>query len=236
MQNENENEENLIEYKGRLKITDDAKFLEALSGAPDVQMYEKVQVYAKKILEKSAKDIPMKDKLVIINMALFKAFSSFNSDGGAKFLTYFTSKLRGEVSDYNSKRESMLNKVYASVNEERDSFVYQMNKETQQNDLDKITEDTPETILFAEDMYKRRISAFRMAHSTLPLYSQFILNEIVSSKKSLEVIAIQEGVNSDEIKFLRNSALSLILTGVLRSNHLDEEEKDEIRIEHGLSL
>ena len=227
-------EENLIETNGRLYIKDDQKFLEALSGSPDPEVYAKFEVYGKKYLENAASDIPMKDKISIINMALFKGFSSFNKDSGAKFLTYFTSKLRGEVSDYRNKRTSMLNKVHNIINSEKDSYVYVPTDSG--NMLDKVTLDSPESLLFAEDMYRRKIQAFRMSYSLIPLYSQYILSLITEQRESLAAIAIQEGLTTDKVKFIRNSALSLILSGVLRSNHLDEDEKNSIREEHDISV
>ena len=230
----NEEEIYSVSTTGRLLVKDNKKFIELLSGAPSSEHYQKVEIYGKKQLEKLASDIPMKDKEAIINMALFKSFQSFDVDAGANFLTYFSSKLRGEVSDYRNKRDSMLNKVHKMVNEERDSYKNVYNGEKEQNDLEKVTNDTPETIMMAEDIYRRKMQAFRMAYSGIPLYSQYILTRIISAKEKLELIALNEGMTVAEITKLRNFALSLILSRVLRSKHLDEEEKDEIKAEHGL--
>jgi len=229
-------EDNVLEIKGRLKIKDDSKFLEALSGAPDPKLYAQVERYAKKILELKAKDIPMGDKVSIISMSIFKAFKGFNPDGGAKFQTYLTSKLRGEVTDYRVKRDSMNKKVNKMLNEERDEYTYNITELQDENTLTKVTNETPETEMLAEDMYRRKIQAFRMSYSAIPSYSQYILNTIVEDRTSLQKIAFNEGVSEDKIKLIRNAALSLILSGVLRSNHLDDDEKAEVRREHGLEL
>jgi len=220
--------------KGRLIVKDNRKFIELLSGAPSSEHYQKVEIYGKKQLEKLASDIPMKDKEGIINMALFKSFQSFDDEAETNFLTYFSSKLRGEVSDYRNKRDSMMNKVHKMINEERDSYKNIYNSETESNELEKVTEETPETILFAEDIYRRKMQAFRMAYSGIPLYSQYILNRIIELKEKLDYIAMNEGMTVTELTKLRNFALSLILSRVLRSKHLDDDEKDEIKREHGL--
>jgi len=229
-------EENVEEIKGRLKIKDDAKFLEALSASPDPKLYAQVERYCKKILESKATDIPMQDKIAIISMAIFKAFKGFDKNAGAKFQTYLTNKLRGEVSDYRVKRESMNKKVNKMLNENREDYVYDINPGAEENGLIQLTNDTPETELITNDMYRRKIQAFRMSFSSIPRYSQYILNLIVEDRTSLQKIAFQEGISEEKVKLIRNSALSLILSGVLRSNHLDLDEKNEVRLEHGLEL
>lgn len=231
----NEQESYSVSSSGKLHIKDNKKFIELISGAPSSEHYKKIEIYGKKQLEKLASDIPMKDKELIINMSLFKSLQSFDDDAGANFLTYFSSKLRGEVSDYRNKRDSMMNKIHKMVNEEKESYKNVFNPDTEENKLEKITEETPETILFAEDIYRRKIQAFRMAYSGIPLYSQYVLNRIVDLKEKLDYIAMQEGMSVAELTKLRNYALSLILSRVLRSKHLDDEEKEEIKREHGLA-
>lgn len=232
-----ENKENIysVSKKGRLTVKDNKGFLNLLAGT-DTDTYEKLTIYAKKQLQRSATDIPIKDKDQIINFAIFKTFNSFDNEAGSNVLTYFTSKLRGEVSDYRSKRESMTNKIHALVNNERDSYKNIYNEDKGENEIEKVTEETPETILFAEDIYRRKIQAFRMAYSGIPLYSQFILTKIVELNETLETIANEEGMSVMELTKIRNHALSLILSRVLRSKHLDEDEKNEIKAEHGLDV
>jgi len=231
------NRENIysVSKQGRLSVKDNKAFLNLLAGT-DTDTYEKLTIYAKKQLQKSATDIPIKDKDQIINFAIFKTFQDFDSEAGSNVLTYFTSKLRGEVSDYRNKRESMMNKVHALVNHERDAYKNVFNSDREENELEKVTEETPETILFAEDIYRRKIQAFRMAYSGIPFYSQYILNRIVELKETLDYIASEENMSVMELTKIRNHALSLILSRVLRSNHLDEDEKNEIKKEHGLDF
>lgn len=224
-----------VSKTGRLYVKDNLKFLELLSGT-DKDVYFKLKAYGKKILSIKAGDIPFTDQDMVINWAIVKLMQGYDATAGANSLTYFNSKLQGEISDFRSKRDSMTRKVHKMVNEhtEGESYLYSFNNETQSNDIDKVTEETPETILVAEDIYYRKLQAFRMAYSGIPKYSQSILNMIAMSEFKLQDIADQESISITELIKIRNYALSLILSRVLRSNHLTDEEKDEIKEEHGI--
>lgn len=222
-----------IKKDGRLNINNSKKFLELLSGT-DKDSYEKLVVFGKKMMAQRAADIPFMDQTLVINWAIMKTISGYDAENGANLLTYYTDKLRGEISDYRNKRDSMTSKVHKLAHSEADSYVKTFDKDTNENSFEKITDETPEEIMIAEDIYKRKMQAFRMAYSGIPLYSQYLLNQIVESKLKVQEIAALEGKSVMEINRLRNFALSLILNRVLRSNHLDEEEKDEIKREHGL--
>lgn len=225
-----------VSKTGRLYVKDNLKFLELLSGT-DKDVYFKLKAYGKKILSIKALDIPHNDQDMVINWAIVKLMQGYDATAGANLLTYFNSKLQGEISDFRNKRDSMTRKVHKMVNEQNadgESYQYSFNKETQSNDIDIITEETPETILVAEDIYYRKLQAFRMAYSGIPKYSQTILNTIAMSEFKLQDIADQEGMSITELTKIRNYALSLILSRVLRSNHLTDEEKDEIKEEHGI--
>lgn len=230
-----ENEIYSVSKTGRLYVKDNLKFLELLSGT-DKDVYFKLKAYGKKILSIKALDIPHNDQDMVINWAIVKLMQGYDATAGANLLTYFNSKLQGEISDFRNKRDSMTRKVHKMVNEssEEESYQYSFNKETQSNDIDKVTEETPETILVAEDIYYRKLQAFRMAYSGIPKYSQSLLNMIAMSEFKLQDIADQESISITELIKIRNYALSLILSRVLRSNHLTDEEKDEIKEEHGI--
>lgn len=219
---------------GRLKITDNTKFLQLLSEA-DNELYSKLKAYGKKILNTKAVDIPFGDQDAIINWAIVKARSGFDPDAGTNFLTYYNDKIRGEISDYRNKKNSMTKKIQKMVNESDGEYVYEFNNESKENNIDEITQETPETILIAEDIYYRKLQAFRMAFSGLPKYSQYVLNQIVDSESKIKEISEAEGISPKELTKIRNYALSLILSRVLRSNHLTEDEKEEIKKEHGLN-
>ena len=88
--------------------------------------------------------------------------------------------------------------------------------------------------MFSEDIYYRKVQAFRMAYSGIPAYSQYILNRLVDSNLKLKEVAEQEKMTPKEITRVRNYSLSLILNRVLRSNHLTNEEKDQMKEEHGI--
>jgi len=218
---------------GRLNIKNSRKFLELLSGT-DRDSYEKLMIFGKKNLAQKATDIPFQDQEMIINFAIVKTMRGYDPKAGTNLLTYFTNKLRGEVSDYRNKRTSMLNKVHKLANSGEQTYAKTFDKETQTSSFEAIDTETPEDKLIADDIYRRKLQAFRMAFSGIPQYSQNILNRIVISKEKLYELAEKEGVSVQEISRIRNHALSLIFVRVLRSNHLDEEEKEEIKREHNL--
>ncbi len=224
-----------ITSSGRLNIKNSKKFLILLSGT-NKDLYEKLLIFGKKNLNQKAGDIPFPDQEMIINFAIVKSMQGFDSEAGTNLLTYFTSKLRGEVSDYRNKRASMLNKVHKLANSGEEDYAKSFDKETQTTTFEKVDNESLEDKLLANDIYKRKLQAFRMAFSGLPLYSQNILNRIVSSRENLSELAQSERVSVQEISKIRNYALSLILVRVLRSNHLDEDEKLEIMKEHELSV
>jgi RNA polymerase sigma factor (sigma-70 family) len=218
---------------GNLKINDNLQFLKLLSGVKQ-DHYNKLVTYGKKILNKTATDIPYEDQLMIVNMAIVKAMSSFDPEAGANLLTYFSMKIKGEVSDYRAKKQSMINKVHKLAHSMEGSFLKSFDKESGETKLEVIEEELIEDTVVAEDIYHRKLQAFRMAFSGIPLYSQSILNRIVLNGETLEQIAQKEGKTTVEIVEIRNQALSLIFARVLRSNHLEEDEKEEIKREHDL--
>lgn len=220
----------------RLYIKDNLKFLELLSGT-DRDAHGKLRAYGKKILTLKAPDLPFGDQDAIINWAIVKLMQGYDATAGANILTYFNSKLQGEISDFRAKRDSLSKKVHKMVNEatEGESYQYQFNQDTQTNEIDIITEESPETLLMHEDVYYRKLQAFRMAYSGIPKYSQSLLNAIAMSEFNLQEIADQESIAITELTKIRNFALSLILSRVLRSNHLTDDEKDEIKEEHGIA-
>jgi hypothetical protein len=229
-------EENKVYTLGtnkRLKINDNSKFLQLLSET-DNDTYMQLKTYGKKIMNARATDVPFNDQDAIINWAILKARSGYDPECGSNFLTYFNDKLRGEISDFRAKKNSMVKKIQKMVIESTGDYVVDFDQVSQQNTIDEITIDTPETILIAEDMYYRKLQAFRMAFSGIPKYSQYILNQIVDSSAKLKELSTQEEMSAKELTRIRNHALSLILSRVLRSNHLTEDEKDEIKKEHGL--
>lgn len=220
---------------GKLYVKDNLKFLELLSGA-DKDVYTKLKLYGRKILTNKAQDLPFGDQDMIINWAIVKLMQGFDNEAGANLLTYFNSKLQGEISDFRNKRDSLTRKVHKMINEanETEGYVYSFNSDTQSNEIDKVTEETPETLMISEDVYYRKLQAFRMAFSGIPKYSQYILNSVVESPLTLAELSEQENISTIELTKIRNYALSLILSRVLRSNHLTDEEKQEIKDEHGL--
>ena len=219
---------------GRLNVKNSQAFLTLLSGA-DKDSYDKLFKLGLKQLQ-TASDIPHLDRPMIINFAIVKTLNGFDNTAGANILTYFTSKVRGEVSDYRNKRDSLGRKISKLALSGEKDYAVSFDNDTQETTIQEVTMETPEDILVAEDIYRRKLQAFRMAFSGIPLFSQNILTRIVDDKETLAELAQKEQISIQEITKLRNYALSLILSRVLRSKHLDEEEKEEIKRDHNISI
>ena len=229
-----EERKEIYEGKGnRLNVKNSQKFLTLLSGT-DSDSYQKLYKLGAKQLQ-TATDIPHMDRPMIINFAIVKAINGYDPSSGANILTYFTSKIRGEVSDYRNKRNSMANKITKLAFSGEKEYATSFDKDSKEVSMEEVTSETPEDILISEDIYRRKIQAFRMAYSGIPLLSQNILTRIVDGRESLAEVASKEGLSVPEITKLRNYALSLILVRVLRSKHLDEEEKIEVIKEHNIA-
>ena len=220
------------EKSGKLRIKDSVGFLKLLSGA-DENSYRKLEEYAKKILNKKAPDIPQRDQPLIINMAITLAFSQFDENANTNFLSYFYSKLRGEISSYRAKKKSMIDKVNRLANSGQINFQTSFDEKSGQNKIEEVDLNTEEQAI-AEDLYKREVTAFRMAFGSIPLYYQYILNLIAQTGITRKTISEMEDIEPAKVDKIINTALSLILTKVLRSNHLDEEEKKQIMIRQGI--
>lgn len=234
----------VYEIKGKSKklhIKDDAKFLSMLSatdnlgnpeaGANDV--YLKLKAYGRKSFSSAAAEISKNELDSIINWAILKTISGFDASKGASLLTYFHQKILGELTDYRQKRESVMKKVHMALNSEESEYAAEFDENGSSISLDKVTNETPESELIEEEVYYRKLQAFRMAFSGIPKFSQYILLR-TSGDESIASIAREENLSLAELSKIRNYALSLILKRVLRSNHLTEDEKEEVKQEHGI--
>ena len=218
---------------GKLLIKDSKQFLNMISGG-NTDAYNKLMIYGKKQINQNYPDIPFEEQETIVGFAVAKTLNSFDQSAGTNILTYFTSKLRGEISDYRNKRQSMLNKIHKLANSGEENYLFNYDKEDGVSSIEKVELETPEDKLLEEEVYYRMIQAFRMAFSGIPLYSQYILNQLVTNNIKLSELADRENKTVQELSRIRNYALSLVFARVLRSNHLNDEEKEEIKKEHGL--
>jgi len=237
------------EQTGNLKIKDDKQFIKLIM-LNDEEAYKALEIYAKKILKDSYPDVPYEKYDDIVLIAIAKALHGYDPDKGAGILTYLTSKIRGEVSDWRYQKNADERKVIKEVNANRDSYMFQSTKDSNEVTVLQVTNETPEDKVIEEDIYTRQLKAFRMAYSQLPMFSQYILNRLimeqgetyeedgkVKKKKEnyiIESLANDLNITKHKVTELRNFALSLILIKVLRSTYLTEEEKNKIKEVHGL--
>jgi len=238
------------EKSGNLKIKDDKKFIQLIM-LNDEEAYKVLEIYAKKILKDSYPDVPYEKYDDIVLIAIAKALHSFDPSKGAGILTYLTSKIRGEVSDWKYRKNADERKIIKEVNENRNNYMFQNTKERNEVEVIHVSTKTPEDNLIEEDIYTRQLKAFRMAYSQLPLFSQYVLNRLImeqgeeftnkenKKRKKREnyvaaSLAEELSLSVKTILDIRNDALSLILKKVLRSSYLTDEEKEKIKELHGI--
>jgi len=257
MNNDNEFEYDLTgsiyyrEKSGNLKIKDDKKFIQLIM-LNDEDAYKALEIYAKKILKDSYPDVPYEKYDDIILIAIAKALHSYDPSKGAGILTYLTSKIRGEVSDWKYRKNADERKIIKEVNEHRDNYMFQSTKERDEVQIVHLSEKTPGEKLIEEDIYARQLKAFRMAYSQLPLFSQYVLNRLImeqgeefinkdgkkrKKRENYVAASLAEELNLSvrAILNIRNNALSLILKKVLRSSYLTDDEKEKIKELHGIT-
>ena len=235
------------EKNGNLKIKNDTKFRKLILDS-DEEAYKTVEIYVKKILNNNP-NIPYDKYEDISIMAITKALHDYNPDKGAGFLTYLTLKVKAEIKDYSYKRYADEKKVIKEVNDNKDNYIFENNKDKDNISIVSIDNENPEDKMIKEDKSIRQLKAFRMAYSQLPMFSQYILNRLIlmqetsykNDKKrikenfAVETLSNELGIVKYKIMEIKNFALSLILTKILRSSYLTEEEKYEIKEYHSLN-
>jgi len=224
---------------GRAKIHDSEKFLKIFtlsaedSAALQIEEhYDVMKTYSQKQLKTMAQDIPFTEYDYIINMAIDKAIRDYDPSG-SNILSFLWDKLRGEVTSYRTKRDALQNKVMKSLQEDRDSYIYQKDRESGDNTIMHVDTESLDVKLEREDFHRRQLKAFKMAFSGIPRLLQYILERVGEGMKTREIAAIldkEEFVVSRD----RNKGLSLILQRIMRSNHLTADEKAKLADFHGL--
>jgi len=231
-----------FDKEGKLTIKDSETFISMLHGDTEVnnKNYKILTDFAFKQKNRLAPEIPVYDYQYIINFAIVKSINGFEEKKGAKLQSYFWIKLRGEISAYRSKANSLQKKVLAAMENigENSNIEYAYQKgngaNNEENSLEAIDLESTEDKIIKEDKYRRQIKAFKMAFSGIPRELQIILNEIGKGKK-IKAIAVLLDISDIEVSQKRNYGLSLILQRVMRSKHISEEEKEEVAELHGFT-
>jgi len=195
--------------------------------------YEKIIEFGTKqfyIFRRSFPSLPGSEEFVnnIVMQALLKAVLTFNPDQGTAFNTHFYNKLRGEITIYIKKEESTQN--YAQKLVSSGEIVVKYTEDGFESE--SVTESLEDQIV-AEEEYYRKKSATLMAKSELPMKLQRVMYATLEYDKIRDAADVLD-LSIPQLKMLRNHALSLILKKVLRSRHLTDEEKMEMKKEYKL--
>ena len=145
------------EESNRLKVKDSKNFLKLLRDGTDDKVYNALFKYGKKILNQKAKNIPQNDQMVIIDYAIAKTNNSYKADQGTNVLTYFTSKLWGEISHYNLKKQALVKKMKKFYDNTKDDYSVTYSKEKGENVMDRVDKESTEDIVLKQDVYFRQM-------------------------------------------------------------------------------
>lgn len=227
--------------EGKLSIKDSQSFINMLySGNIEdeaLKFYNLLKDYAYKQKAKLAPEIPTTDYEHILNYAIVRSIKDFNESKKAQLQSYFWSKLRGEVSSYRAKRDSLHKKIISVIQEGEENgieYAYQKGNgsSSDENQLEAVESELMEEKIERETKYYRQIKAFKMAFSGIPRELQIILTEI-GNGMNIGDISYMLNMSEYDISQKRNYGLSLILQRIMRSHHITEEEKHELAEMHG---
>lgn len=160
----------------------------------------------------------------LVSQALIKAVLTYDNSMGTEFNTHFYNKIRGEITTYIKKQETTqryANKLVASG-----EIAIKFTENGYESET--VSEGGIDDILVAEEEYYRKMTATSMSKSELPMILQRVLYAVLEYDKLKNAADVLDMEVSD-IKRYRNYALSLILKKVMRSKHLTENEKDEMK-------
>lgn len=168
----------------------------------------------------------------IVSDALLIATEKYDENSGMQFESFFYQKIQGEMHKWSSKRRTE-NKYLKEVTEQKGKIHKTfINGEMR---IELTTEESKDILaqLEKEDEVKRKIKANNLALGDLPFDHQIILKMFAEGETYSNMSEIL-GVSEDEVKVRRDMALSLLLKKVMRSKHLDEQEKKEIQELYGI--
>lgn len=203
-------------------------------GLDDKDEYQETLLFGIKhfyIFRRSYPSLPGGDEFAnnLVTQALIKAVFSYDPAQKTAFNTHFYNKIRGEITIYISKEESTQD--YAQKLIENGDIVVKYTDDGYESD--NVTKTTIEDDLIEENDYYRKKTATLMAKSELPMKLQRVLYASLEYDKLRNAADVLD-LEIPELKSLRNYALSLILKKVLRSKHLTEEERTEMKKDYHL--
>lgn len=207
----------------------------SMIGIESAEDFAAIQEYAHKIFFKIRRNYPSlpadQDTVdQLVSQALSEAVFGFNPNAGAEFKTYLHSKIQGVITKYVKKTNTTNRMGEKLVATGEITIVYTGEGEAVS---ESISHSTPEDELIAEEEIGRRISATKMAKSELPMSLQRIMYAVIEYDKIADAAAVLN-MEVPELKTLRNNALSLMFKKVLRSSHLTEAERDNLKVEYKL--
>lgn len=217
-----------LDSSDKLTIKDTKRFINLLSSSSAEDSEEYYNVLKKYALKQMAnfdtKGIASNDYTHIIDLAITKAMVNYDSNFNNSFLSYFYTKIQGEITAYKTRSFASDRKILKYANEGDVDYAYQKSMETNSNELIAVDFEHIGNNIGEDDLYKRQMKAFKMAFSGIPMELQQIIELIASGHK---IKAVAKLLNKDEfyISKCRNQALALILQRIMRSKHLTEEEK-----------
>lgn len=226
---DSDEESYILDDKSKLSIKDTKRFINMLSSSDSEESqnhYTVLKTYAlKQMVKFDVKGIPSSDYTYIIDLAIAKALVGYSDEYNNQFLSYFYSKIQGEVSAYKAKSFASDRKLLKYANEDSGAYAYQKSMDTNENELIAIDSNHMGEQIGEEDLYIRQMRAFKMAYSGIPMELQNILHLVASG---YTIKAISKLINRDDlyVSKARNQALSLILQRIMRGNHLTASEKD----------
>jgi len=165
----------------------------------------------------------------LVSQALIKATLTYDPSFGAEFNTHFYKKIQGEVTIYVKKKETTqryANKLVASG-----EIAVKFTENGYESET--ISDTNIDDMLIQEEEYYRKMTATSMSKSELPMKLQKVLYAVLEYDKLRNAADVLD-MEISEIKSLRNHALSLILKKVLRSKHLTEEERIDMKKDFSL--
>lgn len=168
----------------------------------------------------------------IVSDALLIATENYDEESGMQFESFFYQKIQGEMHKWSSKRRTENKYLKEVAGQDGDIHRAFLNGEMR---IEITTEESKDILaqLEKEDNVKRKVKANSIALGDLPFDHQIVLKMFMEGESYSNMAEIL-GVSEDEVKARRDIALSLLLKKVLRSKHLNDEEKKEIAELYGI--
>ena len=209
-----------------------------------------LMTYGKKNIKD--KNLPKEAVEDIVLYALAKAINTYDSSKNTAFTTFFVNKIKGVESDYKNThlkiKRAKDGKTSAEVTKEaaelqvKNLMQYaremggkiELNKEDKEAKEDKNIVYVTEPDYVEDDYARRQEQAFKTAYAMLPYKYQYILWLIADDNLNIPKTAKKLDMPESYLRSIKNAILSMLLELILNSNHLKEEEKEEILKAHNL--